>query len=109
MNRREFLKLMGITAAGMAAPKLIFDMGKNSHIYTPQYEAYKLYKIDDRFGVYQPDGSWFYGPGVAAVKMQLVDGKIVGMVAASAREDIPQGKLFYPGWRDYADKDPAIS
>ena len=38
MNRREFLKLMGITAAGMAAPKLIFDMGANLYKYDKERE-----------------------------------------------------------------------
>jgi len=34
MNRRRFLHLLGIGAVSVAAPKLIFDMGKNSHLYT---------------------------------------------------------------------------
>ena len=51
MNRRDFLKLLGISTAGMAAPKLIFDMGKNSHIYTPIFDddvARGLFILADR-------------------------------------------------------------
>ena len=35
MNRRDFLRMLGIGAATVAAPKFIFDMGKNSRLYTP--------------------------------------------------------------------------
>ncbi len=95
MNRREFLKLMGITAAGMAAPKLIFDMGKNSHIYTPQYEAYKLYKIDDRFAIYQPDGSWFFGPGKMKVQAEMDSkGAFRSIIVASTSAKYPQGSIL---------------
>lgn len=31
MNRRDFLKMLGV---GIVAPKLIFDMGKNSRLYS---------------------------------------------------------------------------
>lgn len=33
MNRRKFLEMLGVGAAMAAAPKLIFDMGKNSRLY----------------------------------------------------------------------------
>jgi len=33
MDRREFLKLLGLGAIVTATPKIIFDMGKNSRIY----------------------------------------------------------------------------
>ena len=38
MNRRKFLHLMSIGAVSVAAPKIIFDMGKNSAIYTPIFD-----------------------------------------------------------------------
>lgn len=48
MNRRDFLKALGITAAGVAAPKFIFDLGANSRIYTPQtFIPYSLYYLGD--------------------------------------------------------------
>ena len=34
MNRRDFLKLLSISAAGIAAPKFFIDMGKNGRLYT---------------------------------------------------------------------------
>lgn len=37
MNRRQFLAEFALTAAGLyAAPKLIFDMGKNAARYAPR-------------------------------------------------------------------------
>lgn len=33
LTRRDFLKMLGIGAATVAAPKFIFDMGKNSRLY----------------------------------------------------------------------------
>lgn len=41
MNRRDFLKMLGV---GIAAPKLIFDMGKNSRLYS-LLEAHPRFKI----------------------------------------------------------------
>lgn len=95
MNRREFMHLLGIGAVSVAAPKLIFDMGKNSRIYAPKFEPYKLYQVGDRFGVYQPDGTFFYGPGIAEVRVSLIDSKLVTEIVASTSADYPQGKKFY--------------
>lgn len=47
MNRREFLHMLGIGAVTVAAPKIIFDMGKNSAIYTPKLIPYSLYYLDE--------------------------------------------------------------
>lgn len=53
MNRRDFLKMLGIGAATVAAPKFFIDMGKNSRLYTlkglydhPRWESpYLTYDI----------------------------------------------------------------
>jgi hypothetical protein len=94
MNRREFLELLGIGAVSVAAPKFIFDMGKNSRIYTPKYEAYKLYKIDDRLAIYQPNGSWFYGPGIVKVQGVLCGDQFKSIVVASTTAKIPVGSFY---------------
>lgn len=33
MNRRNFLRSLGLLSAAAATPKLIFDLGANSHLY----------------------------------------------------------------------------
>lgn len=46
LSRRDFIRLLGIGAAGVVAPKLIFDVGKNSHLYTPQTGAGRIDLLD---------------------------------------------------------------
>lgn len=49
MQRREFLKNLAIGVGCLALPssKLIFDMGKNSHLYTPVDTPKKLLILDE--------------------------------------------------------------
>jgi hypothetical protein len=90
MNRRDFLKLLSIGAAFVAAPKLIFDMGKNSHIYTPKEStlygcdgevklvyndmfetySYELIKYNDPINrVSIADCGWRYEPKTVLIKV----------------------------------------
>lgn len=51
MDRRHFLKLLGIGAVTAATPKIIFDMGKNLHLYEPQIHTVQWpikFKFSDR-------------------------------------------------------------
>jgi len=61
MDRRSFLKLLGLGAIVTATPKIIFDMGKNSRIYTQSFSGV----IDSKFKVYvdpylPPDGKKYF-------------------------------------------------
>lgn len=40
MNRREFLRILSLSAAAATAPRIIFDMGANSHLYVPHTSIY---------------------------------------------------------------------
>jgi len=53
MNRRQFLKLLSIGAASVAAPKFIFDTGANLYKYDRERELQEAAQmIADRFAEY---------------------------------------------------------
>lgn len=61
MNRREFLKLLGIGTAATAAPPIIFDMGKNLWRVKSDYEFAADDRLELRFtsGGFDPrTGEW---------------------------------------------------
>lgn len=45
MNRRHFLKLLSASAASIAAPKLIFDMGANLYKYDRERELHEAAQL----------------------------------------------------------------
>lgn len=46
MNRRDFLEMLGLAAVAAATPKFIFDMGKNSHLYTRKVLILDEWEVD---------------------------------------------------------------
>ncbi len=45
MNRRHFLKLLSASAASVAAPRLIFDMGANLYKYDRERESHEAAQL----------------------------------------------------------------
>lgn len=111
MNRRDFLKVLGISAASIAAPKIIFDIGANSRIYAPRFNLvpYCLYAVDGsgkvlpfdaatsrkfRIGVYQPNGEFYFGNGLVKVQMRLIENKTESVIIASMTSRHPVGSIY---------------